>query len=153
MSNTVWFWSYSSILKYLSIDWIGPGKLKSNPNNIRIWASRSINYYLLVYFYSSSVRRFIILVKLGDTGCSSFADINMLIVDKLTTFSFRKFWTPNVYIYLSNIPAATNNVSYLYSFFWWRSKIFYIPYDRSWFVIILSIGILGFEKLKEFWIF
>jgi hypothetical protein len=40
-----------------------------------------------------------------------------IIVDKLTTFSFLKFWIPNTLMYLSKIPAATNNVSYLYSFF------------------------------------
>jgi hypothetical protein len=54
-------------------------------------ASKSTNYCLLVYFYSSSDKRLIILVKLGETGCSSFDDIKMLIVDKLTTFSFLKF--------------------------------------------------------------
>jgi hypothetical protein len=84
---------------------------------VRILASKSTSFYLLVNFCSSSDNSKIILEKLGDIGCSSFADINTLMVAKLTTCSLLKLRIPTAFMYLSKIPAATNKVSHLYSFF------------------------------------
>lgn len=50
-----------------------------------MWYSRSISYCLLTNFFSSSVSRFIIRVKLGDMGCSNLAAIKIEIVAKFTT--------------------------------------------------------------------
>ena len=108
----------------LSIDCIGPGKLKSKPILTRIWDSSSIKDCLLTYFFSSLVRRFIILVKLGEIGYSSLADIRTLMVARLTICDYGKFWGPTMWMYLSRMPAAMNSVSCLYSFLTCRSKIF-----------------------------
>lgn len=71
--------------KYLSIDWTGPGKLKSKPKICKMWYSKSINCYLLTNFFSSSVSKLIILVKLGEMGYSNLAAINIEMVAKFTT--------------------------------------------------------------------
>lgn len=73
--------------------------------------------YFVTCFFSSSVNKLIILEKEGEIGYSSLADIKTLIVAKLTMRDFGKFMTPIILIYLSRIPAATNKVSGLYSFF------------------------------------
>ena len=62
------------------MDWIGPGKLKSKPSFMRMSDSRSIRAYLVTFFFSSVDRRLIILVKLGEIGCSSLADIRTEMV-------------------------------------------------------------------------
>jgi hypothetical protein len=54
---------------------IGPGKLKSNPNSVKISDSKLINYYFETYYYSPSGSIFIIRLKLGDNGSSSLAAI------------------------------------------------------------------------------
>jgi len=117
---------------------MGPGKLKSNPNDKSILHSRSISDCLDTFLYSSSVSKFIILLKLGETGYSSLAAINILIVANFNISFLGKFMSPTILIYRSRILAATNNVSSLYSFFVCRSKIFWIPYDLSLIVIIFS---------------
>jgi len=91
--------------------------LKSNPNIIRMLVSKSISFCLVTDFFSSSVRRLIILVKLGEIGCSNLAAIKILMVDKQTIYVLGKFCTPTELIYLSNIDVATKSVSFLYSFF------------------------------------
>ena len=118
---------------------MGPGKLKSNPNEERILYSRSISDCLDTFFYSSSGSKFIILLKLGEIGCSSLAAIKILIVAKFNISFQGKFGSPIIPIYRSRILAAMNKVSFLYSFFICRSKIFWIPYDLSLFVIIFYI--------------
>ena len=56
-------------------------------------------------------------MALPASGAISFADINTLMVAKLTTCSLLKLRIPTAFMYLSKIPAATNKVSHLYSFF------------------------------------
>tara|TARA_B110000503_G_C6785245_1_gene264978 strand:- start:99 stop:329 length:231 start_codon:yes stop_codon:yes gene_type:complete len=73
--------------------------------------------YLVTCFFSSSVNKLIILENDGEIGCSSLADMRTLIVAKFTIRDFGKFITPIILMYLSRIPAATNKVSGLYSFF------------------------------------
>jgi len=68
---------------------------------------------LFTYFFSYSVNRLIILENEGEIGCSSFADINTLIVAKFITEVLGKLATPIILMYLSNIPAAINRVSAL----------------------------------------
>lgn len=71
----------------------------------------SISSGLLTNFFSSSFSKLIILVKLGDIGYSSLADINTLMVARHTTLCFVKFSNPIAAMYLSNIAAATNRDS------------------------------------------
>lgn len=59
---------------------IGPGKLKSKQKVVKISASKSIKDCLSMDFFSSSVSKLIILVKLGEIGYSSFAAMSMEIV-------------------------------------------------------------------------
>jgi hypothetical protein len=66
------------------MDCSGPGKLKSKPNIIKMFISRSISFCFVTYFFSSSFNKEIILVKLGEIGYSSFAAIKILIVAKHT---------------------------------------------------------------------
>ena len=94
MSKTDLILSKFRILKNLSTNWTGPGKLKSNPSLTIICASMSVNTFLLTPFYSSSVKSWIILVKLGEMGCSSFADIRTEIVASETHWEFRMFDGP-----------------------------------------------------------
>jgi len=61
---------------------MGPGKLKSNPSYINTLDSKSMSYFLSTIYFSSGVRRFIILEKLGDIGCSILADKSTLMVAK-----------------------------------------------------------------------
>ncbi len=75
---------------------MGPGKLKSKPRVMRIWASRSMRDYLLTYLFSSSVRRLIILVKLGEIGYSSLADISTQMVARFTICDFGKLAGPTM---------------------------------------------------------
>lgn len=105
--------------------WIGEGKLKSNPILVSISPSSSINYALLTFFFSSSVSKFIILVKLGEIGCSSLAAISMQMVANRHMFSLGKVQYPMVARYRSITLTATKSVSTLYSFLIWRSKIFW----------------------------
>ena len=73
---------------------MGPGKLKSKPRVTIIWASRSMSCSLLTYFFSSSLSKLIILVKLGEIGYSSLADISTEIVAKQTICDLGKFEAP-----------------------------------------------------------
>lgn len=84
MSNTDFILSAFRILRNLSTNWIGPGKLKSKPSLTMICASKSVSIFLLTLFCSSSVKSWIILVKLGETGYSSLADIRTEIVARGT---------------------------------------------------------------------
>jgi len=49
---------------------------------MRISDSKSMRDYFVTVFFSSGVRRLIILVKEGEMGCSSLADIRTEIVAK-----------------------------------------------------------------------
>ena len=98
--------------------------MKSNPKIIRMLDSRSISFCLVTNFFSSSPRRLIILVKLGEIGCSNLAAIKILIVDKATIYAFGKLDAPTELMYLSNMDVATNSVSFLYSFLVCKSNIF-----------------------------
>jgi len=94
MSKTDLILSTFRILMNLSTNWMGPGKLKSKPSLTIICASKSIRTFLLTCFYSSSVKSWIILAKLGEIGCSSFADIRTEMVASETSCEFRMFWGP-----------------------------------------------------------
>lgn len=103
---------------------MGPGLAKSKPRADSTKTSSSINSFLLMFFYSSSVNKFIILTKLGEIGCSSFAAINIEIVAKAQTELLGKFQCPVCCKYLSKMDTATKSVSILYSFLTCKSKIF-----------------------------
>ena len=120
----VLFVSNSRILRYLSMLYIGPGQLKSKPNDTNILLSKSINDCLETFFYSSSVRSEIIRLKLGDIGCSIFAAISIAIVARQQTLFLGKFQCPTSIKYRSIILTAINSVSSLYSFFACKSKTF-----------------------------
>ena len=92
-----------------------------------MWASRFMRDCLVTIFCSSSVRRLIILWKLGDIGWSNLAAIRMQMVDKMAICYLGKFLRPKVAMYRSKMLAARNRVSILYSFFSWRSMRIYIP--------------------------
>jgi len=52
--------------------------------------------YLLTYLFSSSVRRFIILVKLGEIGYSSLADMSTQMVARFTICDLGKLVGPTM---------------------------------------------------------
>jgi len=95
------------------MDYIGPWKLKSKPSFKSIYDSRSIKLFFVTYYFSSSVRRPIILEKLGEIGCSSLADMRTLMVARLIISDLLKFWGPMALMYLSKILAAMKSVSIL----------------------------------------
>ena len=65
---------------------MGPGKLKSKPNRIKISHSRLTKSYFVILFFSFSESKLIILEKDGCMGYSSLAAKSIEIVDKLTIF-------------------------------------------------------------------
>ena len=101
--------------------------LKSNPKTIRTFFSKSINFFFVIIFYSSSVRKSIIISKFGKNGCSSLAANIILVTDNKTVYFGGKFYAPTQFIYLSNIEVATKRVSFLYYFISCNSKILLIP--------------------------
>ena len=95
---------------------IGPGKLKSKPNLIRISSSMLTRSDFEIVFFSFSLSRLIILENEGCIGCSSFAASSIQIVDKLTILFKGKFQCPKSERYLSNMQQAQKRVSILYPF-------------------------------------
>jgi len=73
--------------------------------------------FFVTSYCSFGLSNLIILEKLGDIGYSNFAAKRILIVAKCIIKFFCMLIGDLSIIYLSNIPAATNNVSGLYSFF------------------------------------
>ena len=143
ISQTSGILSAFRILRNLSTYCIGHGKLKSKPILIRIQASISVRDFLLTYFCSSSVKRFIILVKLGEIGYSSFAAISTEIVARAVTYELRMFCGPVIWTNLSIMPVAMKRLSGLYSFFSCRSMIFFIAQS----LLNVYMGMLMFDFL------
>ena len=71
--------------------------MRSKPSFEMMIASRSIRPCLETYFFSSSVRRPISLLKLGEIGYSILAEINTQIVAREAIMVFGKFYAPVMY--------------------------------------------------------
>ena len=127
MAQTVESWSQLTSLKYRWILSMGPGKLKSKPNRIRISYSRATRSCFDMFFFSDSLRRLIILEKEGCIGYSNLAAKRIEIVDNVTIYWSGQFQCPINCRYLSKMLHAINSVSILYPFSWCRCMIFWIP--------------------------
>lgn len=82
---------------------------------------------MVIFFFSLSVNKLIILENEGYIGYSNLAARRIEIVAKFTSFYVGKFQWPIRDKYLSKMAEAQNRVSTLYPFSLWRYTIFYMP--------------------------
>lgn len=92
---------------------MGPGKLKSKPNLMSMSDSNCTRSYLVMFFFSPSVSKLIILEKDGCIGCSSLAAKRIEIVASCMSFYSGKFQWPSTVKYRSKMAAAQKSVSIL----------------------------------------
>ena len=111
---------------------MGPGKLKLNSSLFKIDSSKEISWPFHTTFYSISANAIIILLIDGVKFYSNLPAINKLHTANGTLSELYNVSIPLMNMYLSNISAALNKVSYFQSLFSCKSNKISIAYPLNY---------------------